>query len=294
MADGTKRSVNGGFRTMLRRRAAAFGLDRPEARAWAMYDWANSAFATTIVAAVLPVYYGQVATAGLPEGSGLTLWSYTNSAALLIVALMSPLLGATADLLGAKKRFLETFVAIGVSGTVALFFVREGDWLFASLAFIVGFVGFAGANVFYDSLLSAVAPSNGDISAISLGLSIYALISIAAYFIEQPWHFWVLAFAVATVQGGTQAVSRSLFSDLVPKARSSEFFGLFSVMNKFAGIFGPLLVGAVNQVSGNSRLSILSLIVFFVGGLIVLGRVDVEAGRAAAADEGHLGGATNG
>ncbi len=437
--------ISNSWMTMFKQRLAAFGLDRPEARAWALYDWANSAFSTTIIAAVLPVYYGQVATAGLPEGSGLTYWSYTNSVALLVVALVSPLLGATADLLGAKKRFLASFVAIGVTGTAALYFVREGDWLFASSAFIVGFIGFAGANVFYDSLLSHVAPKGmadrlsssgyalgylggglllvinvamilrpgafglqdgslptrltfltvavwwaiftvpimrrvsepkpvaaigdprspikasarrirmtlaelgtpryrqlmifliafwmygdgigtiiklatsfgediglgrehligalvltqfvgvpfallfgplttrlGQKRAITLGLFVYVLISIAAYFIQHAWHFWALALAVATVQGGTQAVSRSLFSDLVPASRSSEFFGFFSVMNKFAGILGPLLVGAVNQLSGNSRLSILSLIVFFIGGLLVLRQVDVDAGKAAA------------
>jgi MFS transporter, UMF1 family len=73
--------------------------------AWTMYDWANSAFVTTIIAAVLPVYYSSVAAANLPPNIATAYWGYTTSIALLITAILSPILGAVADFQGAKKRF---------------------------------------------------------------------------------------------------------------------------------------------------------------------------------------------
>ena len=92
------------------------GLHRPELRAWAMYDWANSAFATTIMAAVLPVYYHQVAAVDLPENLRTAYWGYTQTVALVIVAFLSPVLGAAADSLGAKKSFLRFFISFGFAG----------------------------------------------------------------------------------------------------------------------------------------------------------------------------------
>ncbi len=101
----------------------------------------------------------------------------------------------------------------------------------------------------------------------------------------QAWHFWVLAVAVAMVQGGAQALSRSLYSTLVPKGKSSEFFGFFSVFQKFAGIFGPLLVGQLALLAGSGRYGILSLVVFFVVGIVMLSRVDLAGGRQSALAE---------
>ncbi len=130
---------------------------RIQANAWAMYDWANSAFATTILAAILPIYYQSVAGADLPGNRATVYWGYTTSLALLIAAILSPILGALADARGAKKRYLTYFALAGMSGTALLFFVRSGDWLQASLFFLIGNVGFAGANVFYDALLPHIA-----------------------------------------------------------------------------------------------------------------------------------------
>ncbi len=79
-------------------------------------------------------------------------------------------------------------------------------------------------------------------------------------------HFLMLAILVGVVQGGTQALSRSLFARLIPRDKSGEFFGFFGVAEKFAGIFGPAIFGLVNWVSGSSRSSILSVIAFFVVG----------------------------
>ena len=133
------------------------GLERKELRAWAMYDWANSAFVTTMMGAILPIYYVSVAGATLPEAQRTAYWGYTQTVALVLVALTSPFLGAAADFLGAKKKFLATFAVIGATGSFLLYFATEGDWLFASAAFIVGNVGFASGNVFYESLLPHVA-----------------------------------------------------------------------------------------------------------------------------------------
>ena len=114
--------------------------------------------------------------------------------------------------------------------------------------------------------------------AIMLGLGWYTLIAIAGYFMSQAWHFWVLAFMVGMVQGGTQALSRSLFGLMAPKARSGEFFGFYDISSKFAGIAGPALFAVVGQLFGSSRLSIVSLVIFFIGGIVLLTLVDEKEG----------------
>lgn len=121
--------------------------------------------------------------------------------------------------------------------------------------------------------------------AIMLGLGWYTLITIGGYFMSQAWHFWALAFMVGMVQGGTQALSRSLFSLMAPKARSAEFFGFYDVSSKFAGIAGPALFAVVGQLTGSSRLSIVALIVFFVGGILLLSRVNEQEGIRVAEEE---------
>ncbi len=126
--------------------------------------------------------------------------------------------------------------------------------------------------------------------AIMLGLGWYTLITIAGYFMSQPWHFWVLAFAVGMVQGGTQALSRSLFGLMAPKARSAEFFGFYDISSKFAGIAGPALFALVGQLTGTSRLSIIALIIFFVGGIFLLTRVDEQEGIRVAQEENRAAG----
>jgi UMF1 family MFS transporter len=126
--------------------------------AWTMYDWANSAFATTILAAVLPVYFSQVAGATLPSAAIATsYWSAGLSVSLLIIALLSPILGTISDVMRGKKRFLALFAGIGILGTALLVLVGTGDWVLASILAIVGRIGFNGANSFYDALLPHVA-----------------------------------------------------------------------------------------------------------------------------------------
>ncbi len=125
--------------------------------AWTMYDWANSAFATTIMAAVLPVYYTSVAAADMAPNQATAMWGYTSSVGALIAALISPILGAVADFSGSKKRFLTIFMGIGVAATALMYFISTGDWLLASLLFVFGQIGFAGSLVYYDALLPHVA-----------------------------------------------------------------------------------------------------------------------------------------
>lgn len=131
---------------------------RRRVRAWVTYDWANSAFATTILAAVLPVYYSSVAGATLPSAATATqYYSLTLSASVLVVAVLSPVLGGIADVAGTRKRFLLGFAAVGIVATAGLVGVGVGDWLLASVLFGIGRIGFGGSLVFYDALLPHVA-----------------------------------------------------------------------------------------------------------------------------------------
>jgi len=127
-------------------------------RAWTMYDWANSAFATTILAAVLPIYYSDVAGATLPSPAAATaLWSLGLSISLFIVAIISPILGTISDIRRNKKPFLSVFLGLGVLATGLMVLINTGDWVLASILFILGRFGFTAANVFYDALLPHVA-----------------------------------------------------------------------------------------------------------------------------------------
>ena len=118
-------------------------------------------------------------------------------------------------------------------------------------------------------LFGWLAKKIGTRQSIYLSLLVYTVIAIAGYFLQEEWQFWALGIAVATVQGGSQALSRSLFGRMVPKSKSAEFFGFFSVSEKFAGIMGPFVFGIVGQFVGNSRLSIVSLIIFFFIGAAI-------------------------
>jgi UMF1 family MFS transporter len=128
----------------------------------------------------------------------------------------------------------------------------------------------------------AIAGRIGAKTAIFLALGVYTGISVLGYFMTVAWQFFALAILVGTVQGGSQALSRSLFARMIPKHKSSEYFGFFSVFEKFAGVAGPALFATSVTVFGSSRAAVLSVILFFVAGAAVLTRVNVSEGEAQA------------
>ncbi len=146
---------------------------RRRIRAWTMYDWANSAFATTILAAVLPIYYSRVAGETLPSESVATAyWTIGLSVALFVVAILSPLLGTISDLKRGKKPLLAVSIGAGVVATGLVVLVGSGDWMLASLLFVLGRIGFGAANVFYDALLPHVARPEDQDRVSALGYAV--------------------------------------------------------------------------------------------------------------------------
>jgi UMF1 family MFS transporter len=432
---------------------ARLGLDRPELRAWALYDWAASAMQTTVMVAVFPIYFVKVAGAGMVEGGATQRLATVNTLALVVIALASPVLGAISDYGGTRKKWAGAFMLLGVSAVAGMFFIHRGDIELASVLFLLALIGVAGSFVFYESLLPHIA-ARGEMDRVStagyavgyvgggillalnlawiqkpewfglphgagltesaatlparlaflsvavwwllfsiplflrvpepprrlepdearserpfraafarlgdtfrelrgyrqaflmllafliyndgiqtiikmataygteigigqgsliaaillvqfvgipfsflfgmmagrigakralfLGLLTYTGISVLGYFMKTAAHFFVLAGLVGMVQGGTQALSRSVFASMVPQHKSGEFFGFFSVFEKFAGIFGPLIFAGTIAATGSSRNAILSVIAFFAVGALLLSRVNLEEGREAA------------
>jgi UMF1 family MFS transporter len=421
------------------------GLGRRDLRAWAMYDWANSAVQTTIIAAIFPIYFQKVAAAGTPGPVATSRFAWATTIAIVIVAVIAPFLGAVADYSAVKKRMLAVFMGMGACACAAMFFITRGDWQLALVLFVVANVGVAGSIVFYDSLLPHLAageeldrvsaagyamgflgggillainilmmskpewfflPSRevavraslasvavwwvgfsiplfrrvpeparrlakgerpegnamasawrrllgtfrelrryrqafmlllafflyndgiqtiirmattygteigidenaligallltqfigvpfgflygyfaqkaGAKQALFVGLMVYTVITVLSYFMRTATHFFLLAIMVGMVQGGTQSLSRSLFASMVPKHKSSEFFGFFGVFERYAGILGPAVFAWVVSHSGTSRNAILAIVAFFVLGGALLMFVDVDEGRRAA------------
>ncbi len=125
---------------------------------WALYDWANSAFATVVLAGFFPLLFQDFWNQGVPVEEANLRLGWTNAAASLVIALMAPFLGALADQAGAKKRLLLIFAGAGMVATAGLAGIGQGDWAWASGLFVLAAMGFLGANLFYDALLMSVAP----------------------------------------------------------------------------------------------------------------------------------------
>ncbi len=419
------------------------GLHRRELRAWAMYDWANSAFVLIVVTAVFPIFYKNVTAADISVEKATEYYGWTTTAVLLLVALLAPMAGAIADFFGWRKRFLTLAVFLGALPTACMMLLHRGDWIPALVLFALGNFGVSSSFVFYDSLLPHVAKDDeidrvsaggyalgylgsglllmlnlswiqfpdfwgiadaesatrlsflsvavwwllfsipilrnvkepprrleageqkrfdalkgglrrlsdtfrqfrgtyrqafllllavliytdgigtiirmaalyassrglpdsdvilailmvqfvgvpfsllfgnlagliGTKRTILVGLAAYSLATFVAYDMETTTEFYLLALLIGLVQGGTQALSRSLFASMIPRHRTSEFFGFYSVSEKVAGIFGPMLFSLMISLTGSTRPAVLSLIAFFLIGAVLLMLVDEEKGR---------------
>ena len=128
-------------------------------------------------------------------------------------------------------------------------------------------------------LFAYLAEKLGSKRAVMLSLVWYTLICVGAMFISRDWHFWAMAVAVGMVQGGSQAISRSIYASMLPPGRSGHFFGLYNVSSKFAGIIGPAFCGFISQATGSLRLAVAAIGISFIAGIWVLSGVDVEKGR---------------
>tara|TARA_Y100001970_G_C14259557_1_gene878694 strand:+ start:1379 stop:2632 length:1254 start_codon:yes stop_codon:yes gene_type:complete len=139
---------------------------------WALYDWANSAFATTVMAGFFPLFFKSYWAADLPDVESTFIIGSVNSIVGLFIAISAPILGAIADSGNSKKRFLFIFAFLGIIATGYLFFIPESSWRFAAIFYGIGVIGFSGGNIFYDSLLISVANKEQRNKASSLGFSL--------------------------------------------------------------------------------------------------------------------------
>jgi UMF1 family MFS transporter len=134
----------------------------------------------------------------------------------------------------------------------------------------------------FSFLFGALGARIGTKRALFIALAVYTLATILGFFMTTVTHFFILAGLVATVQGGAQALSRALFSRLIPARKSSEFFGFFAVAERFATILGPLVFTLSIALTGSSRTAVLFIVTFFVAGAVLLSMVDEKAGEGAA------------
>ncbi len=136
-----------------------------------IYDWANSAFATTVMAGFFPIFFKQYWSSGVDVNMSTAQLGFGNSLASLFVALMAPFLGAIADKGSTKKKFLLFFAYLGVLMTAGLFLIHKGQWAMAIFVYVMGVIGFSGANVFYDAILPGIAGEDKIDFVSSLGFS---------------------------------------------------------------------------------------------------------------------------
>lgn len=414
-------------------------IDRP-ASAWALYDWANSAFSTTVMAGFFPVLFKQYWCAGVDAAESSYRLGLANSISSLAIALVAPALGAVADAGASRKAFLLASAAVGIAATAMLFFVGSGAWTPAAVLYVIAVFGFSASMIFYDALLIDVStPETSDFVSsygfalgylgggllfainilmyrmperfgladatsaarwsfltvaawwalfsiplarvvreragpqralgrqdpraaraglhslvdtfrhlrryrtvlmflmgywfyidgvstivrmgidygLSLGFSagtlisallmiqfvgfpttiafgrmaerfgartgilvaivFYILICVWGYRIQSAWEFFVLAGAIGLAQGGINSLSRSFYSRLIPADESAQFFGYYNTIGRFSAVLGPWVMGAVSLATGNPRLSMLALILFFVVGGAFLLRVPARA-----------------
>tara|TARA_Y100000389_G_scaffold66282_1_gene62386 strand:+ start:26 stop:1294 length:1269 start_codon:yes stop_codon:yes gene_type:complete len=216
-------------------------LDKKKVLSWTLYDWANSAFATTVMAGFFPIFFEKYwSNPELVDQSTFYL-GVSNSAGSLIVAMMAPFLGAVSDTGSTKKKFLFTFAFLGILATSLLWFVEQGDWQLAAILYAVGAIGFASSNVFYDSLLPSVAKKHEFDFVSSLGYSlgylgggVLFIINILMY--QNPQWFGIpdattairLSFVSVAVWWGIFSIPIFLF---IPEPKNKDNVSLLSAIS---------------------------------------------------------------
>ena len=170
---------------------------------------------------------------------------------------------------------VDTIIRMAVDYGMSLNF--PGESLIIALL-IVQFVAFPAALI-YGWLASKI----GTKTAIMVGIIAYSFITLLGYFMTEAWHFYVLAILIGLFMGGIQALSRSLYTRIIPPAKSAEFFGFYNMLGKFAAIIGPALMGTIALATGSARLGILSILLLFILGAFFLNKVDIEEGKRLAA-----------
>lgn len=183
--------------------------DKRSIYAWAMYDWANSAYATTVMAGFFPLFFKEYFSASADVTVSTAQLGAANSLSSLIIVLIAPLLGAVADAGGLKKRFLFLFAYLGILMSAALALVSKGDWEMAIFVYVLGNVGFMGSNIFYDALLPSVAGEKTVDRVSGLGFALGylgggLLFALNVMLVQQPDWFGL--------SGKAQAVKLSFFS----------------------------------------------------------------------------------
>ena len=170
---------------------------------------------------------------------------------------------------------VDTIIRMAVDYGMSLNF--PGESLIIALL-IVQFVAFPAALI-YGWLASKIGAKTG----IMVGITAYSFITLLGYFMTEAWHFYVLAILIGLFMGGIQALSRSLYTRIIPPEKSAEFFGFYNMLGKFAAIIGPALMGTIALVTGSARLGILSILLLFILGAFFLNKVDIEEGKRLAA-----------
>lgn len=170
---------------------------------WAMYDWANSAFSTTVLAGFFPIFFAKYWAADLADAERTWWLGWGGAIASLIVMLLAPLLGGVADRKGYKKRFLFLMVVLGAGATMGLYGIEKGDWQSALIMFTLASIGFFGGLSFYDSLIVHVAGNEemDRVSAMGYGLGYLGgglLFAINVAMVLKPEMFGLADAAIAT------------------------------------------------------------------------------------------------
>jgi MFS transporter, UMF1 family len=249
--------------------------DRRSVYSWAMYDWANSAFATTVMAGFFPIFFKQFWSAGLDAHVSTFHLGVANAIASSVVAVMAPLIGSVADQGGARKRFLLCFCGLGAMMTGLLFSVQRGDWLTAALFYIFAVIGFAGGNVFYDSLIVTVAPKEKLDFVSALGYSLGYLGGGVLFGLNVLMTLKPHLFGLS---GATDAVRLSFVTVAIWWAAFALPLFLFVKEAKTpgSGSIGSIMRGSVSQLVATFReiRRFRTVFVFLVGYWLYIDAVD--------------------